>query len=214
MKPPHSALLANSHDPVNFIIYVPLAAWLASGRVAVARLWPALTVAYLALALQNLVLHSPFGFSLDVGSWSLYGRFSLPVGSLALMTAALALRPRPMAALGLAGKYSLGLFALHKYAWYIVAALLGGLSVPGRTEVLPLITTTLAVALTCLAVWVLAVSPLRPLVTESPWRRRPMVTTGEGGSGSTSPPKQTASQCPSLVVRRASRLGPASRPPS
>jgi hypothetical protein len=60
-----------------------------------------------------------------------------------------------------------------------VAVLLGGLSVPHRAEVLPIVTTVFAVALTCLTVWVLAVSPLRPLVTESRWRRPVPATTAD-----------------------------------
>jgi fucose 4-O-acetylase-like acetyltransferase len=87
-------------SPVNYIVYVPLAVWLAGGRAPVARLWPILTVAYVALVVQNVVLHSPFGLSRDIGSWALYARLSLPVGTLAIMTAALAMKPRYVPALG------------------------------------------------------------------------------------------------------------------
>jgi len=157
------------YNPLDYLVYVPLAVWLASGKVRVTRLWPMLGVAFLVLATQNVVLLSDFAFSLGIGSWTLYAPLSLPVGALALMSGALATKPRPVPILGLAGKYSLGLFAFHKWAWYVVAEVLAGLSLPG--VVLPMITTALAVTLTCLAVWLLAVSPLRPLVTESRWRR-------------------------------------------
>ena len=184
------------YSPLNYVIYVPLAAWLASGRVRVARLWPALTVAYLVLVAQNLVLRSDFGFSLDIGSRSLYGRLSLPFGAMAIMTAALSMKPRPVPALGPAGRYSLGLFALHKYAWYVVAALLGGLSLPYRTEVLPLVTTAVAVVLTCWAVWVLSVSPLlRPLVAESGVAATAMAGGGAPGAGRTSSERSCAGVC-------------------
>ncbi len=160
---------ALQHNNVaNFIIYVPLAVWLASGRIPV-RIWPVLTVAYLALAAEDLVLNSQFSFSLDIGSWTLLSRFALPVGTLALVTATLSMKPRRTPTLELAGRYSLGLFALHKWAWLAFATLLGGLSMPHTTETLPIVVTILAGTVTCLAVWLLAQSPLRPLVTDARW---------------------------------------------
>jgi peptidoglycan/LPS O-acetylase OafA/YrhL len=161
----------------NFIIYVPLAVWLASGGIR-ARVWPALAVAYLVLAAQDLVLHSPFGFSLGAGSWTQLSRLSLPVGALAVVTATLAARPPRLPVLELAGRYSLGLFAFHKWAWVAFAALLGGLSVPYGAQAVPIVTTVLAGAFTVLAVWLCARSPLRPLVTDAPWGRR--AAAGEG----------------------------------
>ncbi|MGZ4199136.1 MAG: acyltransferase family protein [Thermoleophilia bacterium] len=175
------AVGAIQHNNIaNFIIYVPLAVWLASGAIS-PRLWPAVTVAFVALVAQDLVLHSPFGFSLGVGSWTLLSRLSLPVGALAITTATLATKPPRLPALELAGRYSLGLFAFHKWAWVAFATLLGGLSMPYRTQAFPIVITILAGTFTVLAVWLCAMSPLRPLVTDAPWGRRAAVLGGKPG---------------------------------
>ena len=155
------------YSPLNFIVYVPLAYWLASlrpsARPSASRFWPALALVYLALAFQDVTVHNV----------SVYGRPSLVVGALVMSMAALAARPRPAPRAELVGRYSLGIFAIHKYAWYVVArsVALSGLSLPRRAgELLPCLVALCAVFLTGIAVWLVAASPARALVTEG---RRP-----------------------------------------
>jgi peptidoglycan/LPS O-acetylase OafA/YrhL len=154
-------------SPLNFLVYVPVAYWLASGRAPVAKLWPVLTLAYIAFSIQDLILMSPFGFSLDLSNYCYYGRVSLVAGAVAAIAWTLASKHRRAPVFEVAGRYSLGLYAWHKYAWYVVAVLLAQVAFPGRAGGLePMLEAAGALCLTILIVWLLSKSPLRWMVTE------------------------------------------------
>ena len=152
-------------SPLNFLIYVPLAAWLAEPRSYKRLRWYALA-AWVVLFAHDLVLAGPVPLSRHLTDFSYYGRASLAAGAVALLTLTLAAKPRRVPLLERAGRYSLGIFALHKYAWYVVATIVADSFLDAHANLEPPLIALLAVAATLVAVWLVAQSPLRRWVGE------------------------------------------------
>jgi len=150
----------------NFALYVPLAAFLHKSRPSLrpAHLGPLLGL-WLGTVALDLVLNSPFPFSLEMAPTPIYGRVSIALGAFTVLLAAQTLEFRRSWPLELAGRYSLGLYAYHKYFLYLFTAWLAPLSLSVRGEHLnPTFAALFAVAATVGLVGVLARTRLRALV--------------------------------------------------
>ncbi len=149
---------------LNFVVYIPIAAWLASHSRSCVRLRLPLACAWVVLLVHDVVLRGPIPHSLQLSSFSYYGRDSLVAGATLLLVATLSAKPRPMPALETVGRYSLGLFAVHKYAWYAIATGLGGSFLAGHAKSGPILVAVLTVAVSAAVVWLVLLTPLYTLV--------------------------------------------------
>jgi hypothetical protein len=157
------------YSPLNFLVYIPLADLALRHRQVLARYLWLLVAAYLLLAAQDLLLRSPFSFSVSNSPGEIYARTSVVVGALALLVAFRRFAVPQTKPLVLAGRYSLGLFVVHKWAWYGLAAFAALLPASGHLSYfVPALVTVCSIALSCLLVAGLARTPARSLVTGAP----------------------------------------------
>jgi peptidoglycan/LPS O-acetylase OafA/YrhL len=160
------------YSPLNFLLYIPLADLAVRHRAVLARYLWLLAAAYLLLACQDVLLHGPFAFSLSHGPGDTYARASLVAGALALVVAFQRFAVPQIRPHVLAGRYSLGLFVVHKWVWYVVAVLAARVVMPAHARYfVPVVVTGLSIVLSCLVVALLARTPARFLVTGAPASR-------------------------------------------
>ena len=67
-------------------------------------------------------------------------------------------------ALEIAGRYSLGLFALHKYAWYAIAGALGASFLAAHANTGPMLVAGLTVVVSCAVIGLVLLTPAYTLV--------------------------------------------------
>lgn len=149
---------------LNFVVYIPIAAWLAAHSRSCVRFRTPLTWAWVVLLMHDLVLRGPIPHSLQLSSFSYYGRDSLVVGATLLLVATLSAKPRPMPVLETAGRYSLGLFALHKFAWYAIASALGASYLVAHANIGPMIVAALTVLVSSVVIGLVSLTPAYTLV--------------------------------------------------
>jgi hypothetical protein len=163
------------YSPLNFLVYIPLADLALRYRTALSR-WFWVTVAgFAVLACQDMLLRSPWGLFLHSGHGQIYGRPPVALGTLCLVLAFQRFGIPRVRSLELAGKYSLGLFVVHKWVWYPLSLLAAGVSVSRHVEYfVPVAISALTIALSCLLVALLSWTPARFIVTsDSRSSRRP-----------------------------------------
>ena len=162
------------YSPLNFLVYVPLADLIIRYQTALSRWFWVMVAGFAVLACQDLVLLSPFGLALHDGqSTQAFARPSILLGALALVVAFQRFSIPRVKSLELAGKYSLGLYVVHKWVWYPLALLAAGVSVSHHVgDFVPVVVAALTIALSCLLVALLSRTPARFLVT-SESRRDP-----------------------------------------
>jgi hypothetical protein len=167
------------------------------GSTLARYLW-LVVAAYALLAYQDLLLHSPFAFSLSNSPGSVYARTSVILGALALIVAFQKFPIPRRRSLELAGRYSLGFFVVHKWVWYGLTVLAARAPLSAHLfYVMPVLIAIFSIALSCLLVALLARTPAWFLVTgSSPARLRAGGAAGKAGgsaeadvpAGSRAPP--------------------------
>lgn len=150
-------------DIRNFLLYIPLADWLARNEDAWVRGRWVLIVAWLVAAYADVEL------LLRAGRVSLYGRPVVVLGTLALVTLVLRFRVAPTRIATFLSRHSLGIFATHKY-WYALFTILAGrlgFSTAGTSVLEPvwLAVATLAAMAACVSTAAASrIRVLKPLV--------------------------------------------------
>jgi peptidoglycan/LPS O-acetylase OafA/YrhL len=154
------------YAPWNFFVYVPLADLLSRGGQRWARWFWLLAFLWAASMLRDLSFSGVLPISQHVtGSADPYARTSVVLGALTLIVGVRRFRLLRVHVLELAGRYSLGLYAFHKWAFYFFFVMVERLPVDGRlAELTPAVVTMLAVGVTCGCVFLLSRTRLRFLV--------------------------------------------------
>jgi len=154
------------YSPLNFLVYIPLADLILRYRTGLSR-WFWVTVAgFAVLACQDMLLLSPWGFSLHSAYAEVYARPTIALGALCLISAFQRFNIPRVKALELAGQYSLGLFVVHKWVWYLVALLAAHIAASTHVEYfVPIAVAALTIGVSCLLVAFLSRTPGRFLVT-------------------------------------------------
>ena len=111
----------------NFLLYVPLSYFLwRSDPARLRRYVPWLCVGFVLFSVQDIFLREK-GY--DSGA---YSRVSIVFGSLALISALLQFRASsPRAAISFLSRYSMGIFAIHKYWHLLVISIVREFALPG-----------------------------------------------------------------------------------
>lgn len=150
---------------LNFVVYVPVAYALAFHARALQRWFWVAVAAFAALTIQDLLLNGPFSLTGQVGGAQMYGRLSVAVGALVLLLAAQRVRLPRLLALEATGRYSLGVFALHKWVWLGVALVAARLDSGAATSrLMPVVIAAVVVPLTAALLIVMRRRPLRLLI--------------------------------------------------
>ena len=144
-------------DLANFVLYVPIAFY----QPRLSRQWPWFLVAWGAFVIHDLYL----GNQMDCA----YGRATVVLGALAITGACFSREVVVGRASRVLASYSLGIFAVHKYWWYLLVTLKGhhSLNVPvgGATvHVAAVLLFVGTLLLTAASVFVLSRTPLRRFV--------------------------------------------------
>lgn len=151
---------------LNFVVYVPVAYALGRSAVRLQRWFWLLAGLYVASTIQDLLLNGPFSLTHDGGGGQMYGRLSLVAGALVLLLAVQRVRLPRAAALEAAGRYSLGVFALHKWVWLGVALIAARVHAGVETSRLaPVFIAAVVIPSTAALVALLRRRPLRFLVS-------------------------------------------------
>lgn len=175
------------YSPLNFLVYIPLADFVLRYGTGLSR-WFWVTVAgFAVLVCQDMLLRSPWGLYLHNEYPQVYARPSIVLGALCLVVAFQRFSIPRVKSLELAGKYSLGLYVVHKWVWYPLALLAAGVSVSPHVEYfVPVAVAALTIGLSCLLVALLGRTPARFIVTsESRGDPRPARRPGEVGGPTT-----------------------------
>jgi hypothetical protein len=106
-----SSIISSHADLLNFIYIVPLAYLLVEKQAFLVRHKASVFFVYLFFVLHDFAIWKFFDFN-----WPIYGRTSIALGALTLFCFIVGSRYRYRRAIAVVAKYSLGIFALHKYA--------------------------------------------------------------------------------------------------
>ena len=155
------------YSPLNFLVYIPLADFLVRYRSTLSRWFWVMTAGFAVLACQNMLLLSPWGLSLhDAQSSQAFARPSIVLGAVCLVVAFQRFSIPRWRLLELAGRYSLGLYVVHKWVWYVVALLAAEVSVSHHVNYfVPIAVSAVTILLSCLLVALLSRTPARFIVT-------------------------------------------------
>ena len=152
--------------PLNFIVCLPITDCLLRHKEWLSRKLWGIVALYALFVAHDLLLQGPLTVALDVGRGQVFARPSVVFGALALVVAFQRFNVPRQSALELAGKYSLGLFAFHKWVMYAMALLAAPLATIDHVHYFEPIVVTFATAiLTCLLVALLSRTRLRVIVT-------------------------------------------------
>jgi hypothetical protein len=165
------------YSPLNFLVYIPLADLVLRYQTTLSRWLWVMVAGLTVLVCQDMLLLSPFGLYLHSSqSAQAFARPSILLGTLALVVAFRRFAIPRVPSLELAGKYSLGLYVVHKWVWYPVALLAADVSVSRHIRYfVPVAVAALTIGLSCLLVALLGRTPARFIVTsESRGSPRPV----------------------------------------
>lgn len=145
------------YSPLNFLVYIPLADFALRWRNGLSRWFWLLVAGYVVLACQDMLLRT-----------QVYARPSIVLGALCLVVACERFAVPRVRLLELAGEYSLGLFVVHKWFLWALAALAAGIPFSGHVHYfVPVVVAALTIGLSCLAVALLSRTPARFLMTSA-----------------------------------------------
>ncbi len=154
------------YSPLNFLVFVPVADFLLRYRDELSRRLWLIVGLFGVFVLQDMLLQSPFPFSRGDVSEEVFARPSVVLGGLALVVVFQRYPIPRLPLLELAGRYSLGIYVVHKWLWYPLAVAAGQASrIPMSGYFEPLLVTAATAAATCLVVALLSVTRFRFLVT-------------------------------------------------